>query len=508
MDLTKQFDVERHTRNLAQSLWTGKRQAVVSDQETLGLRVRTLTKQINQHGPLVAQTLTWAQGLCDMTGPAVHQEAKAYLQALLATRRPHAALEGEAIAQSPPPQAETPKADHPAISTFLARIAHEMRAPLTGVSGMADLLGETPLTTEQRLFVGSIKSSATAALAIAHDILDYAKIKAHGLDLLAESFDLEQLIYDVTTLMWPAARAKGISLKVDFDTTMPPRFIGDPGRVRQVLTNLISNAVKFTEQGHVLIRVVALDAGPGPHQVHITVEDTGMGIQAGDLDLIFDEFHQAAPNGGLGLGLALAKQLVQQMGGTIWVDSEPGQGAAFGLRLPLPVAEGPAVRADMNRSLPSMAPQGLPALPLDAQPARPMRILVAEDNRTNQLVFQKMVRDLAVDVVFANNGAQAVDLFQSFQPDLIFMDIAMPQMDGCQAALAIRQIEAGQSHLPIIALTAQVAEEGLPTLLAAGIDRHLTKPVQKAALREVMDAFCPNAAYVLAPAVELARAAG
>jgi CheY-like chemotaxis protein len=137
-----------------------------------------------------------------------------------------------------------------------------------------------------------------------------------------------------------------------------------------------------------------------------------------------------------------------------------------------------------------------------------MRILVAEDNRTNQLVFQKMVRDLAVNVVFANNGAEAVSLFQTFQPDLIFMDIAMPQMDGCQAALAIRQIEAGQSHLPIIALTAQVADEGLPTLLAAGIDRHLTKPVQKAALREVMDAFCPNAAYVLAPAVELARAAG
>jgi signal transduction histidine kinase len=508
MDLTKQFDVERHTRNLAQSLWTGKRQAIVSDQETLGLRVRTLTKQINQHGPIVAQTLTWAQGLCHMTGPAVHQEAKAYLQALLDTRRPHAALEGEAIAQSPPPQAETPKADHPAISTFLARIAHEMRAPLTGVSGMADLLGETPLTTEQRLFVGSIKSSATAALAIAHDILDYAKIKAHGLDLLAESFDLEQLIYDVTTLMWPAARGKGISLKVDFDTTMPPRFIGDPGRVRQVLTNLVSNAVKFTTQGHVLIRVVALDAGPGRHQVHITVEDTGMGIQAGDLDLIFDEFHQAAPNGGLGLGLALTKRLVQQMGGAIWVDSELGQGATFGLRLPLVVAEYPAVGADVPPNLPSVALQKVTSLQQHGPTTRPMRILVAEDNRTNQLVFQKMVRGLAVDVVFANNGAQAVDLFQSFQPDLIFMDIAMPQMDGCQAALAIRQIEAGQSHLPIIALTAQVADEGLPTLLAAGIDRHLTKPVQKAALREVMDAFCPNAAYVLAPAVELARAAG
>jgi CheY-like chemotaxis protein len=135
-----------------------------------------------------------------------------------------------------------------------------------------------------------------------------------------------------------------------------------------------------------------------------------------------------------------------------------------------------------------------------------MRILVAEDNRTNQLVFQKMVRDLAVDVVFANNGAEAVSLFQTFQPDLIFMDIAMPQMDGCQAALAIRQIEAGQQHLPIIALTALMGESDTAALGAAGIDRHMTKPLHKAALREVMIAFCPQAAYVLPPAVELARA--
>ena len=135
-----------------------------------------------------------------------------------------------------------------------------------------------------------------------------------------------------------------------------------------------------------------------------------------------------------------------------------------------------------------------------------MRILVAEDNRTNQLVFQKMVRDLAVDVVFANNGAEAVSLFQTFQPDLIFMDIAMPQMDGCQAARAIRQIEAGQQHLPIIALTALMGEGDTAALVAAGIDRHMTKPLHKAALREVMIAFCPKAAYVLPPAMELASA--
>jgi signal transduction histidine kinase/CheY-like chemotaxis protein len=505
MDLLEQLQAERHARSLAQALRDTKRQDVENGQETLGLQARNLAQQIAEKGPLVAQTLTWAQGLCDMSGPAVRQEAKAYLQALLATQKINVADNGETIVQGPSPQAERPKVDHPTISTFLARIAHEMRAPLAGVAGMADLLCDTPLTPEQRLFVGTIKSSATAALVIAHDILDYAKITAHGLDLLAEAFDLEQLINELITLMLPTARAKDISLMVDFDTTLPPRFIGDPGRVRQVLTNLISNAVKFTEQGHVLITVKAVDAGPGPSQLNITVEDTGMGIQAGDLDLIFHEFHQATPNGGLGLGLTLAKQLVQKMGGAIWVNSELGKGASFGLRLPLPVAQGPVVRAAMDHNLPSL---DLPALQRDAQHTRPMRVLVAEDNRTNQLVFQKMVRDLAVDVVFANTGVEAVKLFQNFQPDLIFMDIAMPEMDGCQAALAIRQIEAGRSHLPIIALTAQMVEAGVSPFANAGIDRHLTKPVQKTALREVMDAFCPNAAYVLAPAVELASAVG
>jgi CheY-like chemotaxis protein/two-component sensor histidine kinase len=359
---------------------------------------------------------------------------------------------------------------------------------------MADLLCNTALTAEQRLFADTIKSSASAALALIHDILEYAKITAQGVSLKAEPFDLERLIHDLTTLLQPAASAKGLGLLVEYDPSLPRQFTGDAGRVRQVLTNLLGNAIKFTAQGQVLIRVTGLQAGEGCHQVHITVEDTGVGIAPDDLALIFDAYHQATPNAGLGLGLALAKRLVERLGGAIWVDSELGQGSSFGLRLPLPVADTPVVPSD------------LPSLPQDVGPPRSMRILVAEDNRTNQLVFQKMVRDLAVDVVFANNGAEAVSLFQTFQPDLIFMDIAMPQMDGCQAALAIRQIEAGQQHLPIIALTALMGEGDTAALVAAGIDRHMTKPLHKAALREVMIAFCPQAAYVLPPAVELASA--
>ena len=486
MDLLEELTLERQGRTLAQSERCAKQQGIVSYKETLSCQVQSLADQISRQGPFVTRAATWAERLLTAQGPVAHQNAKAHLEALLAARRPQAHRR-DPIALDLSPTAVTP-------AVFLAHIAHDLSTPLGGVVGMADLLCNTALTAEQRLFADTIKSAACAALALTHDILEYAKITAQGVSLKAAPFDLEGLIHDLTTLLQPTASAKGIGLLVEYDPSLPRQFTGDAGRMRQVLTNLLGNAVKFTAQGQVLIRVAGLQAGEGCHQVHITVKDTGIGIAPDDLDLIFDAYHQAAPNAGLGLGLALAKRLVERMGGAIWVDSELGQGSSFGLRLPLPVADTPIV------------PPDLPSLPQDAGLPRPMRILVAEDNRTNQLVFQKMVRDLAVDVVFANNGAEAVSLYQSFQPDLIFMDIAMPQMDGCQAALAIRKIEAGQQHLPIIALTALMGEGDTAALLAAGIDRHMPKPLQKAALREVMIAFCPKAAYVLPPVVELASA--
>ena len=482
----EELTLERQGRRLAQNERCAKRQQIASFKETMSRQVQNLADQINQQGPFVAQAVTWAERLLTAQGPLAHQKTKAHLDALFVARRPMTPRR-DPIALDLCPTAVTP-------AVFLAHIAHDLSTPLSGVVGMADLLCNTALTAEQRLFADTIKSAASAALALTHDILEYAKITAQGVSLKAEPFDLERLIHDLTTLLQPTASAKGIGLLVEYDPSLPRQFTGDSGRMRQVLTNLMGNAVKFTAEGQVLIRVTGLQAGEGCHQVHITVEDTGIGIAPDDLALIFEAFHQATPNAGLGLGLALAKRLVERMGGVIWVDSELGQGSSFGLRLPLPVADTPVV------------PPDLPSLPQDAGLPHPMRILVAEDNRTNQLVFQKMVRDLAVDVVFANNGAEAVSLFQTFQPDLIFMDIAMPQMDGCQAARAIRQIEAGQQHLPIIALTALMGEGDTAALVAAGIDRHMTKPLHKAALREVMIAFCPKAAFVLPPAVELASA--
>ena len=344
----EELTLERQGRRLAQSERCAKRQQIASFKETMSRQVQNLADQINQQGPFVAQAVTWAERLLTARGPVAHQKTKAHLGALLATRRPMAPRR-DPIALDLCPTAVTPAA-------FLAHIAHDLSTPLSGVVGMADLLRNTALTAEQRLFSDTIKSSARAALALTDDILEYAKITGQGVSLKAEPFDLEGLIHDLTILLQPAASAKGIGILVEYDRSLPRQFTGDAGRMRQVLTNLLGNAIKFTAQGQVLIRVTGLQAGEGCHQVHITVEDTGIGIAPDDLALIFEAYHQATPNAGLGLGLALAKRLVERMGGAIWVDSELGQGSSFGLRLPLPVADTPVVPSD------------LPSLPQDAGP--------------------------------------------------------------------------------------------------------------------------------------------
>jgi signal transduction histidine kinase len=363
-------------------------------------------------------------------------------------------------------------------SQFLAVMSHELRTPLTSVTGMIDLLRKTPLDDRQRDYVDVLRESADALLGVINDILDFSKIEAGHLAIEQVGFDLPRMIEGAVRLLETRAREKGLALRFAWPEDAPRAVVGDPTRLRQVLLNLAGNAIKFTDQGEVEIRVAAWAVDGDQMRLRIAVADTGPGISEALRPRLFQVFTQGDATtsrrfGGTGLGLAICRRLIEAMGGAIGVDSAPGQGSTFWFEI-----------------APKLAPASVPETasePERSGPSRAARILVADDVSANRRLIEAILIHLGHGCVFAEDGRQAVEAARGEQFDAILMDLQMPEMDGLEATRAIRALPGEAGRTPIIALTADVMVGQRSEFDAAGIDAVLLKPIRWGDLQRAID---------------------
>lgn len=393
---------------------------------------------------------------------------------------------------------EVAEAATQAKSDFLANMSHEIRTPLNGLIGFLGLMGKTRIDEVQQDYLKICQTSSQTLLALINDILDLSKIEAGKLSIECLAFDLGYLIEQCILFYTPSAQSKGLRLILEIERDMPANLMGDPSRIRQILANLLGNAIKFTDSGAITVTVRHLDKGNRYGQVEICVADTGIGMAGEQMGQLFKPFSQGDASitrryGGTGLGLAISQRLVEMMNGTIAIESAAGKGSRFTISLCLKEAggdtallsSGPLESLERENSTVQEEKQAPAALPAQ------LRILVADDNEINRKLNTILLHQWGIAVDEAADGVAAVEACRRQQYDLILMDVHMPAMDGVEATRRIRMLQAGGKLTPVVALTANALSGDRERYLAAGMDDYLEKPLTEEALRKTIEKWVP-----------------